>query len=59
MRFNFSSPLGMSSVMGKYIGLRYKEKEGKTHPHLPHCHAYMRLLVIIVKKFPLLFYFSL
>jgi len=46
MRFNFSSPLGMGRVMGKYMGVGDGDAEGKTHPHsapLP-CLAVCRLM---------------
>jgi len=33
MRFNFSSPLGMGRVTGKYIGVGDGDEEGKTCPH--------------------------
>jgi len=33
MRFNFSSPLGMGRVTGKYIRIGYGDEEGKTCPH--------------------------
>ena len=33
MGFNFSSPLGMDRVMGKYMRIGYGDGEGKTHPH--------------------------
>jgi len=35
MRFNFSSPLGMSRVTGKYMGEGDEDGdgEGKTRPH--------------------------
>jgi len=33
MRFNFSSPLDMSRVTGKYMKIGYKDGEGKTRPH--------------------------
>ena len=39
MRFDFSFPLGMGRVTGKYMGVGYEDREGKTRPHLPHCHA--------------------
>jgi len=33
MEVDFSSPLGMSMVMDKYIGVGYGDEEGKTRPH--------------------------
>jgi len=33
MRFDFSSPLGMGRVTGKYMSVGYRDKEGKTRPH--------------------------
>jgi hypothetical protein len=33
MGFNFSSPLGMGRVTGKYIQIGYGDGEGKTRPH--------------------------
>jgi len=33
MRFNFSSPLGMGRVTGKYMGVGDGDGEGKTCPH--------------------------
>jgi len=33
MRFNFSSPLDMSRVTGKYMRFRYGGGQGKTRPH--------------------------
>ena len=33
MRFNFSSPFGMSRVTGKYMRVRDGDGEGKTRPH--------------------------
>lgn len=33
MRFDFSSPLDTSGVIGKYMGVGYGNREGKTHPH--------------------------
>jgi len=32
MSFDFSSPLGRSRVTGKYIGVGYGDREGKTNP---------------------------
>jgi len=40
MGFNFSSPLGMGRVTGKYMGVGDGDGEGKTCPHSAHCHAY-------------------
>jgi len=39
MRFNFSSPLGMGRVAGKYMRIGYGDGEGKTraHPALLPC----------------------
>jgi len=39
MRFDFSSPLNMGRVTGKYMGVEYEDREGKTRPHPTHCHA--------------------
>jgi len=33
MRFNFSSPLGMGRVTGKYLRIGYWNGEGKIRPH--------------------------
>jgi len=33
IRFNFSSPLGMGRVTGKYMRIGYGDGEGKTRPH--------------------------
>jgi len=33
MRFNFSSPLGMGRVTGKYVRIEYGDREGKTRSH--------------------------
>lgn len=33
MRFDFSSPLGMCSVMSKYMRVGYGDGEDKTRPH--------------------------
>jgi len=33
MRFNFSSPLSMGWVMGKYMRVGDGDGEGKTRPH--------------------------
>jgi len=33
MGFNFSSPLGMRRVTGKYMGVEDEDREGKTRPH--------------------------
>jgi len=33
MRFNFSSPLGMGRIMGKYIRIRYEDGECKIRHH--------------------------
>jgi len=33
MRFNFSSPLGMGRVMGKYMKIGYGNGEGQIRPH--------------------------
>ena len=33
IRFNFSSPLGMGRVTGKYMGVGDGDGEGKTRPH--------------------------
>ena len=33
MGFNFSSPLGMGRVTGKYMRIGYGDGEGKTRPH--------------------------
>jgi len=45
MRFNFSSPLDIYKVTDKYIKIGYKDREGKTHPHSTHCHAYSSICV--------------
>jgi len=42
MGFNFSSPLGMSRVTGKYMRIEYGDGECKTRPHprpiaMPSC----------------------
>jgi len=39
MRFNFSSLLDIGRVADKYARVEYKDREGKTRPTLPHCHA--------------------
>jgi len=33
MRFNFSSPLNLGRVTGKYMGVGDGDGEGKTRPH--------------------------
>ena len=33
MKVDFSSPLGMSRVMDKYMGVGYGDGEGKTRPY--------------------------
>jgi len=33
MGFNFSSPLGLSRVTSKYMRIKYRDEECKTHPH--------------------------
>ena len=33
MEFNFSSPLDMGVVTGKYMRIGYKDGKCKTHPH--------------------------
>jgi len=33
MRFNFSPPLGMGRVTGKYMKIECGDGEGKTRPH--------------------------
>jgi len=39
MKFDFSSPMGMRRVTGKYVRVGYEDGEGKTCPTPPHCHA--------------------
>jgi len=39
MRFNFFFPLDMGRAAGIYMVVGYGDGEGKTCPHLPHCHA--------------------
>jgi len=40
MGFNFSSPLDMGRVMGKYMRIGYENWKCKTRPTPPHCYAY-------------------
>jgi len=39
MRFNFSSPLDMGRVTGKYLRIGYEDGKVKPVPTPPHCHA--------------------
>jgi len=47
MEFNFSSPLDMDKITGKYMRIRYGDVTCKTRPHpivMPTCTSDMKLL---------------
>ncbi|KEH25821.1 transmembrane protein, putative [Medicago truncatula] len=50
MRFNFSSPLGMGRVTGKYMRIGYGDGEGKTRPHPAPLPCLRVVLEVVVGK---------